>query len=323
MGEIMVVIEHRQGKVRDISLEILSKADALCNQLSFQLTAAILAADSSPIVDGLKAMADRFLVFEDERLATFEPDRYTGILNRVIREARPFLTLMGHTPWGMDLAPALAVRTGYPLATDCSGLSVEGGKPSAVRQILNGKVFSRVGFKDSEGYLITARPGAFPPGSPGTREGRIEKREIPQDLPEPKRRFLSFEDTGSGAVDITQAELLVSVGRGIGDAEKIPAIQALADLMGGVVSCSRPVVDLNWLPKYHQVGTSGKSVSPKVYLALGISGAFQHVAGIAGAGTVIAVNKDRKAPIFRVAHYGVAEDLFTIVDALKEKAGKK
>lgn len=323
MGEIMVVIEHRQGKVRDISLEILSKADALCNQLSFQLTAAILAADSSPIVDGLKARADRFLVFEDERLATFEPERYTGILNRVIREARPFLTLMGHTPWGMDLAPALAVRTGYPLATDCSGLLVEGGKPSALRQILNGKVFSRVGFKDSEGYLITARPGAFPPGAPGTREGRIEKREIPQDLPEPKRRFLGFEDAGSGAVDITQAELLISVGRGIGDAEKIPAIQALADRMGGVVSCSRPVVDLNWLPKYHQVGTSGKSVSPKVYLALGISGAFQHVAGIAGAGTVIAVNKDRKAPIFRVAHYGVAEDLFTIVDALKEKAGKK
>jgi electron transfer flavoprotein alpha subunit len=323
MGEIMVVIEHRQGKVRDISLEILSKADALCNQLSFQLTAAILAADSNPIVDHLKARADRFLVFEDERLATFEPERYIGILNRIIGEARPFLTLMGHTPWGMDLAPALAVRTGYPLATDCSGLSVEGGKPSAVRQILNGKVFSRVGFKDSEGYLITARPGAFPPGAPGTREGRIEKREIPQDLPEPKRRFLSFEDTGSGAVDITQAELLVSIGRGIGDAEKIPAIQALADLMGGVVSCSRPVVDLNWLPKYHQVGTSGKSVSPKVYLALGISGAFQHVAGIAGAGTIIAVNKDRKAPIFRVAHYGVAEDLFTIVDALKEKAGKK
>jgi electron transfer flavoprotein alpha subunit len=323
MGEIMVVIEHRQGKVRDISLEILSKADELCNQLSFQLTAAILASDSSPIVDGLKARADRFLVFEDERLANFEPERYTGILNRVIREERPFLTLMGHTPWGMDLAPALAVRTGYPLATDCSDLSVEGGKPSAVRQILNGKVFSRVGFKDSEGYLITARPGAFPPGLPGTREGRIEKREIPQDLPEPKRRFVSFEDTGSGAVDITQADLLVSVGRGVGDAQNIPAIQALAALMGGVVSCSRPVVDLNWLPKYHQVGTSGKTVSPKVYLALGISGAFQHVAGIAGAGTIIAVNKDRKAPIFRVAHYGVAEDLFTIVDALKEKAGTK
>jgi electron transfer flavoprotein alpha subunit len=323
MGEIMVVIEHRQGKVRDISLEILSKADALCRNLSFQLTAAILAADGNSIVEDLRAKADRFLVFEDERLAAFEPELYCHILNRLIQQERPFLTLMGHTPWGMDLAPALSVRTGFPLATDCSDLSVEGGKPSAVRQILNGKVFSRVGFKDSECYLITARPGAFPPGSPENREGRIEKREMPLDIPEPRRRFVNFEDTGAGAVDITQAELLVSVGRGVGEAQNITAIQELAELMGGVVSCSRPVVDLNWLPKYHQVGTSGKSVSPKVYLALGISGAFQHVAGISGAGTIIAVNKDRKAPIFRVAHYGVADDLFKIVEALKEMTGAK
>jgi electron transfer flavoprotein alpha subunit len=284
MGEIMVVIEHRQGKVRDISLEILSKADALCRNLSFQLTAAILAADGNSIVEDLRAKADRFLVFEDERLAAFEPELYCHILNRLIQQERPFLTLMGHTPWGMDLAPA---------------------------------------FKDSECYLITARPGAFPPGSPENREGRIEKREMPLDIPEPRRRFVNFEDTGAGAVDITQAELLVSVGRGVGEAQNITAIQELAELMGGVVSCSRPVVDLNWLPKYHQVGTSGKSVSPKVYLALGISGAFQHVAGISGAGTIIAVNKDRKAPIFRVAHYGVADDLFKIVEALKEMAGAK
>jgi electron transfer flavoprotein alpha subunit len=323
MGEILVVIEHRQGKVRDISLEILSKADALCRNLSFQLTAAILASDGDAIVKGLKSKADRFVVFEDERLATFEPELYCSILSLLIQETHPFLTLMGHTPWGMDLAPALSVRTGFPLATDCSDLSVEERRPSAVRQIFNGKVFSRVSFRDSEGYLITARPGAFPPGSPDNREGRVEKRKLPQDLPEPKRRFLNFEDTGAGAVDITQAELLVSVGRGVGDPQNIPAIQELADLIGGVLSCSRPVVDQNWLPKYHQVGTSGKSVSPKIYLALGISGAFQHVAGITGAGTIIAVNKDRKAPIFRVAHYGVADDLFKIVEALKEKAGSK
>jgi electron transfer flavoprotein alpha subunit len=120
-------------------------------------------------------------------------------------------------------------------------------------------------------------------------------------------------------VDITQAELLVSVGRGVGEAENIAVVKELADLMKGVISCSRPVVDKNWLPKYHQVGTSGKSVKPKVYLAFGISGAFQHVAGITGAGTVIAVNKDKKAPIFRVAQYGVVEDLFKVVEALKGK----
>ena len=125
-----------------------------------------------------------------------------------------------------------------------------------------------------------------------------------------------------GGVDITQAELLVSVGRGICEQDNVALVKELADMMGGVLSCSRPVVDKNWLPKFHQVGTSGKSVKPKVYLALGISGAFQHVAGITGAGTIIAVNKDKKAPIFRVAHYGVVEDLFKVVEALKGKLKK-
>jgi len=130
---------------------------------------------------------------------------------------------------------------------------------------------------------------------------------------------VEFVDTGAGEIDITQADLLVSIGRGVGEAENIATIRELADRMGATLSCSRPVVDKNWLPKFHQVGTSGKSVRPKVYLALGISGAFQHVAGITGAGTVIAVNKDRKAPIFRVADYGVADDLFKVTDSLKEK----
>ena len=130
---------------------------------------------------------------------------------------------------------------------------------------------------------------------------------------------MEFVETGAGEIDITQADLLVSIGRGVGEQENIQGIQDLANRMGATLSCSRPVVDKNWLPKFHQVGTSGKSVRPKVYLALGISGAFQHVAGITGAGTVIAVNKDHKAPIFRVADYGVAEDLFKVVDALKDK----
>ncbi|RLB30794.1 MAG: electron transfer flavoprotein subunit alpha/FixB family protein, partial [Deltaproteobacteria bacterium] len=141
----------------------------------------------------------------------------------------------------------------------------------------------------------------------------------PSDLPEPSKEFIGFEEAGAGELDITQADLLVSIGRGVGEAENIEVVRELADLMGGVLSCSRPIVDKNWLPKYHQVGTSGKSVKPKVYLAFGISGAFQHVAGISGAGTVIAVNKDPKAPIFRVADYGVVDDLFNVVDALKEK----
>jgi electron transfer flavoprotein alpha subunit len=220
----------------------------------------------------------------------------------------------------MDLAPSLSVKCGYPLATDCVDIEVRDGKPVAIRQIYSGKVYSRVGFRGSEGYLITVRPGAFPTDRVGERKGVILKKELPSDLPASRKQFMDFEDTAAGDVDISQAELLVSVGRGVGEQDNIAAVQELADLMGGTLSCSRPVVDKNWLPKYHQVGTSGKSVKPKVYFALGISGAFQHVAGITGAGTVIAVNKDPKAPIFRVADYGVVDDLFKVVEALKEQA---
>ncbi len=175
-------------------------------------------------------------------------------------------------------------------------------------------------FKESDGYIVTVRPGSFqPPETIEERNGGVIKKDLPEDLPEMRKKFIEFVDSGAGDVDITQADLLVSVGRGIGEAENVEDMKELAERMGGVLACSRPVVDKNWLPKYYQVGTSGKSVKPKVYLAFGISGAFQHLAGITGAGTVIAINKDKKAPIFRVADYGVVDDLFKVADALKEQ----
>jgi electron transfer flavoprotein alpha subunit len=319
MGEIFVVVEHRKGEVREITYQLLWKANELSHKLSYTLTAVLFGGKDEGFLGDIKERADKVLVFEDERVKNFNGDLYKELLFRLIQEHRPFLTLMGHTPWGMDFAPSLSIRTGYPLATDCVDIQVQDGRPKAVRQIYTGKIFSRIGFRDSEGYLITVRGGAFPLDKAGEHKGELVIKEMPVDLPEPRRQFVAFEDTAAGAIDITQADLLVSIGRGIGEADKVPIVQELANRIGGVLSCSRPVVDKNWLPKYHQVGTSGKSVKPKVYLAFGISGAFQHVAGISGAGCVIAVNKDKKAPIFRVADYGVVEDLFKVVEALKAK----
>lgn len=321
MGEIFVVVEHRKGEVREITYQILWKANELCQKLSHMLTAVLLGGKDVPFLDRIKERADRVIVFEDERIANFNGDLYKELLAGLIQEHRPFLTLMGHTPWGMDFAPCLSIKTGYPLATDCVDILVEDGRPKAVRQIYAGKIFSRVAFKDAEGYLATVRSGAFPIDKAGEHKGEVIKKDVPPDLPEVRREFVAFEDAGAGAIDITQADLLVSIGRGVGEADKIPVMQELADRLGAVLSCSRPVVDKNWLPKYHQVGTSGKSVKPKVYLAFGISGAFQHVAGISGAGCVIAVNKDKKAPIFRVADYGIVEDLFKVAEAIKAKVG--
>lgn len=321
MGEIFVVVEHRQDEVRDITFEMIYKANKLCQEFSHNLTA-ILIGGNEAFINDIAQRADRVISFEDERLKNFNADLYKEILNGLIHKHRPFLTLMGHTSWGMDLGPALSIKTGYPLATDCVDIMIEDNRPMVIRQIYSGKVFSKVSFKESEGYLMTVRPGAFLPEDIAERQGEVIKKEIPADVAEPRKQFVEFVDTGAGEVDITQSELLVSVGRGIGEEENIEVVKELASLMGGVVSCSRPVVDKKWMPKYHQVGTSGKSVKPKIYFALGISGAFQHVAGITGAGTVIAVNKDKKAPIFRVADYGIVEDLFKVVDALKEKLGK-
>ena len=320
MGEIFVVVEHRKGEIREITFEMLFKAKELCRTSSHNLTAVLLAGKDEGSMDDLAKWADRVIVFEDNRLENFNADLYKEILDSLIREHTPFLTLMGHTSWGMDLAPALSIKTGFPLATDCVNIETEDGRPVVIRQIYSGKLFSKVSFRESPGYLITVRPGAFlpPEGVEGT-PGEITMKELPPDLTEPEKEFIEFVDTGAGEIDITQAELLVSIGRGVGEEENIATIKELADLMGATLSCSRPVVDKNWLPKYHQVGTSGKSVKPKVYLAFGISGAFQHVAGIAGAGTVIAINKDRKAPIFRVADYGIPDDLFKVANALKEE----
>ena len=321
MGEIFVLVEHRKDVIRDISFEMLGKADQLGRELSSKVTAVLMGRQVERFLGELSGRADRILAVEDEMLEHFNADICKKVLYDVINEYHPVLTLIGHTSWGLDLAPALAVKTGFPLVTDCLDIIFEGGDFKAVRELYSGKVYSRVAFKKSAGYLATVRPGVFASDQAGSRQAEVVKV-TPGELPQPKRHFVEFVDTFAGEVDIAQAELLVSVGLGIGEKENISLVEELASALGAVLACSRPIVDNKWLPKYRQVGTSGKSVKPKVYLALGISGAFQHVAGITGAGTVIAINKDHKAPIFRVADYGVVDDLFKMAPALLEQIKK-
>ena len=322
MAEILVVAEQRAGELREITLQMLTKAADLAQAAGLEVTAVILGEDVQPLVDELKLRADRVIAYSDAGLRNFSSGSYAPLLAGLVLERKPLLTFLGHTPWSMDLAPALAVRTGYPLATDCVDLVLDEGRPKAIRQLYSGKLFARMAFREAPGYLATLRAGCFPAAKPGGGQAEVLYPAVPgasASAAAADREFVAIEDSAKGEVDITQADLLVSVGRGIGEEENIEAARQLASLMGGTLSCSRPVVDKKWLPKYHQVGTSGKSVRPKVYLALGISGAFQHVAGISGAETVIAVNKDKKAPIFRVADYGVAADVLDVIAALKAR----
>ena len=321
MSGILIVVEHNQGEVNDCTFQMIWKAHELCRDLSFKLTAVVLGGHEEPFIASIGERVDRLILYEDDSIKNFNSEYYSEIIKNVIDEEQPFITMIGHTPRGLDLAPALSIKTDFPIASDCVDIKIDNGEPKVIRQIYGGKLLSKVKFKKSKGYIITIRPGAFPAEKQDAYQCEVIRKDIPLGIPEPRKRFIEFKETISGDVDITQADLLISIGRGIGEEENIELFSQLADKMGGALSCSRPVVDKGWLPKYHQVGTSGKTVKPKVYLAFGISGSFQHIAGISGAGAVIAVNRDKKAPIFRTAKYGIVSDLFKVADALNKKLG--
>jgi len=319
MKEIIVIAEHRRGELRDVTWEMLSKGRQLAESMSAELGVALLGKGMNPLVEALKPKVKRVLLIEDPRLEAFNPETYKKVLIQLITERKPFLTLIGHTAMGMDYAPRLAVSLKMPLATDCIGIEAKDESFSLIRQLYGGKVNAEVSFTKKGPFMVTVRPGAFPVVEKEPLTGEIVS--IPSPLTDEglARRFVEYVEAAAGDVDITQADILVSVGRGIKEAENLPIVKELADALGGALACSRPVVDKKWLPKGCQVGTSGKTVKPKVYIAVGISGAFQHIAGMKGAGTIIAINKDPKAPIFSVAQYGIVGDLFKIVPVIKDK----
>jgi electron transfer flavoprotein alpha subunit len=318
MGDIFVLVEHRQGKIRDITYEMLGVGEKIAAEQGASLTAVLLGHGVKADAEELASRASRVLVVEDEKLQHFNSLPYRKVLSTLYAKYQPFLTLIGHTAFGMDLAPGLSAELGLPLVTDCIGLSSEGKQLKATRSIYGGKVQANVSLRESPGSLATIRPGTFPAKVPFEKGGIIIE---PSPLSEAMdaKKFVEYFEAPLTGEDITQAEIIVSVGQGIGGPENIPLAEEVAKNLGGVLACSRPVVDRNWLPKERQVGISGKSVKPKVYIAIGISGAFQHVTAMQGSDTIIAINKDPRAPIFAVAHYGIVDDFHNILPVLKEK----
>jgi len=316
MSDIVVLVEHRQGVIRDITFEMLTKGKMLSEKVGKSLMALLLGKDVGEMAQQLKDMANRVMLVEDPGLENFNSAAYQQVIGNVVEGEKPFLLLIGHTAFGMDLAPSLATQMQLPLATDCTDVLLEDDRIRAIRQPYGGKLNVEVSLKPAQSSVVTLRPASVTVED-YSLAGEITRVTSPLTAEIASKRFLEYVEAAVGEVDITQANILVSVGRGIKDPENIPIVQDLADSLGAALSCSRPVVDKKWLPKDRQVGTSGKTVKPKVYIAIGISGAFQHVAGMKGSGTIIAVNRDPKAPIFSVAHYGIVGDLFKIVPALK------
>ncbi|MCK4652839.1 MAG: electron transfer flavoprotein subunit alpha/FixB family protein [Candidatus Cloacimonetes bacterium] len=317
MSEIYTLIEHRQGEIRDISFELLNCGRKLAEKTNSNLTALILGHNTEKLVVKIKSQAHRILVIDSEVFKDFNSESYQLALSDLIKKGNPFITLMGHTAFGMDLCPALATQLEIPFTTDCLNIDVVNNKIMVTRQVYDGKLNAKVAVRDNPSYLFTVRAGCF---LAEESDLKTEIANIDTSVTEPDyRKFVEYIEAPTGDVDVTKSDVVVGIGRGIKEQENLAMVEEFADSIGGVVACSRPIVDADWLPKDRQVGSSGKTIKPKLYIAIGISGAFQHVSGMKGAETIIAINKDPNAPIFNEADYGIVDDLFKVLPVLKEK----
>ena len=319
---IFVIAEQREGKLNRVSLETITAAQAIAAETGWSVEAAVFGSGISAIAQEVagKKLAKVYDI-ESDKLARYTPDGTVAALKDFIQQKQPRLVLMPHTYQVRDFAPKLAATLGRTLISDSIGFRKDGGKLLFTRQMFQGKFAADVSFACDPPNFVTFQSGAFrgDKAEAGASAAPVETvnaqvsdtavRNKPED---------PFKEAKQ-AVDLTQAEIIVSVGRGIKEQKNIELAKALADALGGEIAASRPICDSGWLPMDRQIGSSGQTVAPKLYLAVGISGAIQHIVGMKGSRTIIAINKDAEAPIFEIADYGVVGNLFDIVPALTEE----
>jgi electron transfer flavoprotein alpha subunit len=308
---VLVVAEHRRGAVRDVTRELVSAGRALG-----PVTVALLARDPDALVGEVDLEGVAEIVTVQVESDAFENDVYRAALEQLIRARRPSITLLGFTVDAMGYGPAVAVSLGLGFASDVHGVALEGDRVVARRSFYGSKVDAELEFPGEESVLLMLRPTTWAAAEPGGG-ATVTSFALEPGTSRARHREL-VDPEASTDVDITAADFLLSVGRGIGDRENLEQLERLAERLGATLSVSRPLVDAGWMPASRQVGQSGKTVKPTVYLALGISGAVQHLAGMKAAGTIIAVNTDPEAAIFDVAHYGAVVDLFDVADELEK-----
>lgn len=319
---VLVVAEHFQGRLNDITFELLGKGRALAQALGVKL-AVVLIGDGTAKFTGELGAADAVYVVDRPELREFTADAYCGLLEAALKDAQPRLILMGSTSVGLDLLSLLSASANLPCIDNCMRLEVKEGAVVATCQIYGGKIYAEVALPPVT-TLVAVVPGTFP-AEAGKVSGQPAVASLPLAPEHPVARtvFRKWIEPPPGDVDITKVPVLVSVGRGIQNAENLPAAEELAEVLGGAVCGSRPVIDQGWLPLTRQVGKSGMTVKPKLYFALGISGAPEHVEGMKQSELIVAVNTDPKAPIFGAAHYGAVVDALDLLPLLVEEVRKQ
>jgi electron transfer flavoprotein alpha subunit len=322
MGKILVIGELSQGQPGRATWEAITGAQQLAGDLGKEIAVLVL---GDGVDDAAKQIAAKevteVLTVQDAKLADYTPDGYSAAIQQVVEKEAPDLVLMSHTYQVRDYAPKLAAKLGRGFVSDCTRYRVEDGSPVFVRQVFQGKIDVDVRIQSEPPHLVSFQAGTFNPAD--VREGQSAAviRSVDVDLSsvDVRTKVLEIFQGVKQEVDLSKAERIVTVGRGIKSPENLKLAEELAGLLNAEIGASRPVCDEGWLPIDRQIGSSGQTVAPRLYLALGVSGAIQHLVGMKNSQVIVAINKDSSAPIFDVADYGVVGDLFEVVPALIEK----
>ncbi len=322
---VWIVLQHRDGKLHRMSREALCAGQRLAAAVGGTAEAVLLGSK----VEGLAAEVGgtalaRVLVADDEGLAQYTPGGWVGALAAAAGERKPGYLVMPHTYQTVEYAGRLSQALDAPWVAEAVGLEAGDGGLVWRRPVLAGKLQARVRTR-GQPVLVSVQSGAWPADEVASGQAPVEPLALAAGAVAPDREVLGVEQVAGEQVDLTQAQVIVAVGRGVGGPEKMEPLRELAQALGAELAASRPVIDNGWLPRDRQIGSSGQTVAPKLYLAAGISGAIQHLVGMKGSQVVVAINKDREAPIFKIAHYGIVGDLHEVVPALtaavRETAG--
>jgi electron transfer flavoprotein alpha subunit len=318
---VLVFVEQRENRLRKAGIEALSEGRRIADSLGQPLSALIVGGDVKGLTDEVSAQgANKIYLAQSATFEKYSTEGYTAALAMAIEQAQPSVVLLTHSSHGKDLAPRVAARLNLGLATDVTDIKVADGKVTAVRPVYAGKAYTTVEFNTTPAFMTT-RPNVFPVGeSKSGNTSEIVGLSVPITVDAIRANLADILADAGKKIDLTEAKVVVSGGRGIRGPENYHLIEELADALGGAAGASRAIVDAGWVDHSHQVGQTGKTVSPQLYIAAGISGAIQHLAGMSSSKYIVAINKDAEAPIFKVADYGIVGDLFDIVPRLIEQA---
>ena len=321
---VWTIAEQRDGEIRKITYELVSEGRRLADALDQELTVVLLGSNIKEKAAELGNYgADRVMVADDPRLETYTTDAYVSVISELVKASDPAILLLGASAQGKDLSARLSGKLGVGMAQDCTAFTVEDGNLVATRPIYAGKAYTKVTFENSWPQMATARPKVMDINEPDTsKSAEVLDASFSLDDGALKTKVVDVLKDETGKVDLTEADKIVSGGRGMKGPENYKILEELADLIGATVGASRSAVDAGWRPHSDQVGQTGKVVSPNLYVACGISGAIQHLAGMSTSKVIVAINKDPDAPIFQKADYGVVGDLFDVVPALTEEVKK-